>query len=158
MPHEDGCTLKLHGVPGEYVPQAWMRTRPFVNKLLPYTMGEINEELLFKDLCKGHKQLWHVAEGDELIGIWITEIYVERTGLKVINWYGCAGERLDEWLFLKEGIEKWAVEQGATAARITGRKGWERMLPDYSPAFVGYVKELRDEQGFEEQNSNPDHH
>lgn len=154
MPDKKTCTIEIHGIPGEYVPASWIITRPFIKKLLPYTMGEINEELLFFDLCKGHKQLWHVAEGSELIGIWITEIYEERTGLKVCNWYGCAGERLDEWLFLKEHIENWAVEQGATAARITGRKGWERMLPDYSPAFVGYVKELSNEQGKQVPNAN----
>lgn len=146
--------LKLEGIPEQYIGAAWIRTRPFVNKLLPYTLGEINEEALFSDLCKGHKQLWHVTDDEKLLGIWITEFYQERLGRKVIHWYGCAGERLDEWLFLKDEIEQWAAAQGVTVAKIAGRKGWEKLLPDYKPASVTYVKELVHEQGIEKPNPN----
>lgn len=135
--------MRLEGVPRELVPHAWNRTQPFIEKLLARGWGENSVETIYFGLADGSAQLWHIVDDDlSLVGVWLTQIYSEPTGIKVCNWLGCAGERMDEWLHLRADIENWAREQGAEAAKIVGRKGWERKLPDYKPAYVEYVKEL----------------
>jgi hypothetical protein len=48
----------------------------------------------------------------------------------------------DQWLPLLAGLERYAREEKCKAMRIFGRRGWERVLPDYKPARVLLEKEL----------------
>jgi hypothetical protein len=54
---------------------------------------------------------------------------------------GSSGDR-SEWLPLLEGLERYARQESCKAIRIFGRRGWERVLPDYKPARVLLEKEL----------------
>ena len=47
-----------------------------------------------------------------------------------------------EWLPLLAGLERYAKSENCRAIRIFGRRGWERLLPDYRPARVLLQKEL----------------
>ena len=48
-----------------------------------------------------------------------------------------------EWLPLLGALERYARAEGCKAMRIFGRRGWERLLPDYKPARVLLEKELQ---------------
>jgi hypothetical protein len=54
----------------------------------------------------------------------------------------CGGQRRNEWLSLLADLERYAMAEGCKAMRIFGRRGWERLLPDYKPARVILEKEL----------------
>jgi hypothetical protein len=54
----------------------------------------------------------------------------------------CGGWHRDEWLPLLVGLERYAKAEHCKAMRIFGRRGWERLLPDYKPARVLLEKEL----------------
>jgi hypothetical protein len=54
---------------------------------------------------------------------------------------GSSGDRSD-WLPLLAGLERYARQENCKAIRIFGRRGWERVLPDYKPARVLLEKEL----------------
>lgn len=136
--------MRLEGIPAEYLtPRVWTVTRPFIEKLVARSWGDISVETVREGIERRELQLWHIVDDiDDLHAIWITEIYTEPTGLKVLNWFGCAGEHADHWLPLRHQVEQWARDQGVNAAKITGRKGWERKLPDYRAAHVEYIKVL----------------
>ena len=52
------------------------------------------------------------------------------------------GRDRGEWLPLLAGLERYAKSENCQAMRIFGRRGWERLLPDYKPARVLLQKEL----------------
>jgi hypothetical protein len=52
------------------------------------------------------------------------------------------GQDRSEWLPLLAGLERYAKSENCQAIRIFGRRGWERLLPDYRPARVLLQKEL----------------
>jgi hypothetical protein len=52
------------------------------------------------------------------------------------------GRDRDEWLPLLAGLERYAKAEDCKAMRIFGRRGWERVLPDYKAARVLLEKEL----------------
>ena len=52
------------------------------------------------------------------------------------------GRDRDEWLPLLAGLEHYARAESCKAMRIFGRRGWERLLPDYKAARVLLEKEL----------------
>jgi hypothetical protein len=43
---------------------------------------------------------------------------------------------------LLAGLERYAKSENCQTMRIFGRRGWERLLPDYAPARVLLQKEL----------------
>jgi hypothetical protein len=55
---------------------------------------------------------------------------------------GAAGADRAAWLPLLAGLERYAKSENCQAMRIFGRRGWERLLPDYRPARVLLQKEL----------------
>jgi len=59
---------------------------------------------------------------------------------------GATGHDRAEWLPLLAGLEDYARAERCTAMRIWGRRGWERLLPDYKPTRVILEKELHNEQ------------
>ena len=54
----------------------------------------------------------------------------------------CGGQHRNEWLQLIAELERYAKAEDCKAMRIFGRRGWERLLPDYKPARVILEKEL----------------
>jgi hypothetical protein len=54
----------------------------------------------------------------------------------------CGGHDRNTWLPLLVGLEGYAKAENCKAMRIFGRRGWERVLPDYKPARVLLEKEL----------------
>jgi len=86
-------------------------------------------------LLSGHMQLWD--GGDAAI---ITE-FIQYPRKRVISTFAAGGnkERLHD---LKPHIEHYGRINGCQAARIIGRKGWEREHPDYSFESVSLTKEI----------------
>jgi hypothetical protein len=56
---------------------------------------------------------------------------------------GGGGRDRREWLPLLGALERYARAEDCKAMRIFGRRGWERLLPDYKPARVLLEKELQ---------------
>lgn len=79
-------------------------------------------------------QLWHNK------GLWaITEVHAFASGVKACHVVAMAG------IFNKElwdEIEAWAQSIGCTHVHFTGRRGWERKLPDYKSVAVVMQKEI----------------
>jgi hypothetical protein len=57
----------------------------------------------------------------------------------------CGGENMDLWIEHIRTIEDYARSVGCDAARIIGRKGWARVLTDWTETGVVLDKRLTDE-------------
>jgi hypothetical protein len=63
-------------------------------------------------------------------------------GARFCTIVACGGRDRVEWLPLLAGLEHYARAENCKAMRIFGRRGWERLLPDYKAARVLLEKEL----------------
>lgn len=128
---------QLACVPPDRVPDVW----PVVDKLIRAAMEklQISDVAEVKhDLFNGGALLWLARNGGGVKATAVTQI-VGIHGEKYCTIVACGGDERDEWLPLIEGLEVYAKREGCRAMRITGRKGWMRVLPDYQP--IAYILE-----------------
>ncbi len=72
-------------------------------------------------------QLWRVGD------CWaVTEVFDSKRGM-VCHVVALAGEFAHQ---VVQEIEAWAKKNGCALMHFTGRKGWARRLPDYTPVAI----------------------
>lgn len=86
-------------------------------------------------------QLWVVLRGDELRGIILTQVVVWPR-VKVCCLFGVAGYGVREWLHVREQLRQWGREQGCAVMEVSGRHGWQRLLPDYELSGSIYTRSV----------------
>lgn len=89
--------------------------------------GRPREELA-QDIIHDRARVW-MAAGDNPVRVtaaWLTEVVVE-PGKRTLMIFGMGGDRPSEWASdAASRMEAYAREEGCTAARFAGRKGWAR--------------------------------
>lgn len=98
-----------------------------------YTLEDIR-----RSVASGTRQLWLREPGYGLAVV--TEIVMYPAGRR-LTIFAAAGELEDGWQALLGNLEGWAREHGCKGVDIYGRKGWERLLPDYRLQQVVLSKE-----------------
>ena len=83
---------------------------------------------------RGEALLWIVIDGVIKAAI-VTKIGIANDR-KVCTIVACGGYDLLGWLPLIEDLEKYARLEGCKAVVITGRRGWKRVLPQYTQRAV----------------------
>jgi hypothetical protein len=93
------------------------------------------------DLKSAKAQVWVLADGapSGLVVTRIENFHETRWGLVWI----AAGDGLEHVPMMLGEIERWFRSMGCKRSEIAGRKGWERVLPDYQFKAVVMFKELR---------------
>jgi hypothetical protein len=122
----------------------WPKLLPFIRKALSVDTGRYTEASIFDALLERQMQLWAAIDpedGRRLLAICITEIR-NYPGKKVGTVFLCAGAGMAGWLPYLADIEAWFRVKGCREVDIYGRKGWAKMLPDYTFARVLLRKEL----------------
>lgn len=105
-------------------------------------------EALYALVCEERAQLWCVVPPcGHLHGILLTEIrhYPQRVVLNVVA--ACADRGAFHPLSavgpdLLAVLEQHALEQGASAVRVTGRAGWAKLLPGYREVSRTFERDL----------------
>lgn len=134
--------IDLNLLPNETAALVWPRVQHFAGLDRALEEGYLAEDLTHK-FAEGQLQLWSIADGDTLLAICITSIEIfPRT--KICNIHAICGKAMTRWIGLIAEIEIWARDNDCTQVQIFGRKGWERMLPQYDNAKVVLVKKLHD--------------
>lgn len=87
-----------------------------------------------------------VLAGEQLLWLaWSDKIEAAATthlARNVCTLTACSGRDRKRWLNLFEKIEQYAKNEGCSAMRIYGRRGWERVLDGYRVEHVVLEKEL----------------
>lgn len=93
-------------------------------------------------LISGESQLWAAHENGAPLGVWLTKINKSHSRKWGLVWIA-AGKPLEAGLDLfRRHTEPWLEAQGCRHVEITGRRGWKRVLPDYTERAVVFVKEF----------------
>jgi hypothetical protein len=94
------------------------------------------------DLRSAKAQLWVLGDGRSApAGIVVTRIenfHEMRWGLVWI----AAGEGIEHTRAMLDPIERWFKSKGCERCEIAGRKGWEKVLPDYEFKAVVLTRKL----------------
>lgn len=135
--------MRLREISPDGVLAVWPHARGYVLSAVRYEDPEYSELDILNFLMSGGLTLF-VMEAEKILGGVVVSIHAyPNTKRCRIRW--CGGEDMEDWIALLSEIEEWAAQQGCTSVRISGRKGWERVLPDYSHAGVILVKRLVNE-------------
>jgi hypothetical protein len=89
----------------------------------------------------GAAQLWVAYVGDELSGVFVTQI-CETARRRVLELRYLAGMPHRYWTEMQPALAVWAKQRGCVAIRIRGRKGWLRVLPNHGWKPTSYEMEL----------------
>ena len=102
------------------------------------TVGEVLEHA-----AAGTYQLWLVATADgDCIAAAITVLAGSLTEEKSCLVLLLGGRDLPRWKHVVSEMETWARLEGCTCMEFHGRRGWERIFPEYRAAYVVLRKEL----------------
>src|SRR6187551_2208994 len=110
----------------QMVGRVWFRVRGLIAAALARGSGDTKIEEIEKDLASGLMLLWLGVDGIESISAGITQL---TDGVCTLVAYG--GRR-----------EDYARDEGCKKVRVLGRKGWARVLKDYSQPYIILEREL----------------
>lgn len=97
--------------------------------------------------ARGRCALWLVMDGDDVLGVGVTEVERWPNGDTVGVILLVGGRGGIAWLGLIKTLEEWARLWGCRRMIVRGRRGWLRLLTDYrlaewTPASLTLSKEL----------------
>lgn len=103
--------------------------------------GRTTAESEWQEIKDGYSQLWMVVD-EQLTGICVTAI-INYPNLRSCKIRLCAGEKVKGWIhLLRDHVEPWAREKGCETMEGHMRKGWQRLMPDYSTTRIFMEKRL----------------
>lgn len=105
----------------------WPRVEKALQKAIE-TQREWPTKDLFDQLRGQRMQLW-VVPWDVVV---VTQIQTY-PGARICMIVLCGGENLETHMQDLGAIETWAKSLGCDEMRLQGRKGWNRIYPDYEP-------------------------
>lgn len=131
-------TDRLLGVQARDLGTWWPIAEPLLARAVArfpnYTLEDVH-----RSIAAGERQLW-IRVPDHEVAV-VTAITDYPAGRR-LTLFALAGELRPGWQALFRSIEDWARSQGCSGVDIYGRRGWERVLPDYRLAHVVLSKEL----------------
>lgn len=112
------------------------RVWPWLKAAIAHGGDTHRKRHLRERIADGRAQLWTWPDAAA-----VTELITYDTGMRDCRWW-LAGGNMKTLINGQAEIEAWARRQGCHRVTITGRKGWERVLPEYKPQFTVLTKEL----------------
>jgi hypothetical protein len=130
------------------------RVRPVAATQVPFLWGQIEPLLapaildplyttldLYLDLAGGRATLWLVERAEVLRAAIVTRIH-DLPGGRALRVQLSGGEGMRDWRALLPQIEAAARGAGCVRMEIEGRRGLERMFPDFRFQAVRLEKEI----------------
>jgi hypothetical protein len=107
--------------------------REDIARAVEYSDGEETEETVFNGLMTSNMQLWLVGnEFDEtIIGVLVTKVLNYADKHREVHIVAAGGKEVDKWMQYLDILEAFAHQQGATALRMHGRRGWQKKLKPF---------------------------
>ena len=127
----------VRGIPADEITPLWPRLEPLIQRALDrspdYTLNDV-----YDSLCDERRQLF--ATWPDIDTICITGIEIRPNRKVLVIWWK-AGVLHDDWRDMLRATENWGRSMGCTRIEFRGRKGWQRLLPDYRTETL-YWKDL----------------
>ena len=131
----------LFRVPTVDVYKVWDSIKPYIEDAAARSGGKYSAMDIMMLAAGGHLTLWLIQHDSELVGVVGTE-FASFPQCKAIRFIMMVGKNKKEWLHLKEEIEAFGRQNGATRSIMVCRPGWARELEDYRKTHVILEKPL----------------
>lgn len=121
----------VKGIPAAEIDVVWPMIEPLVDRMLrcrDHSLLDVKHSLQDE-----RRQLF--VTWPKLETICVTSIEV-RPNSKVLILFGKAGRLLHDWRDMLAALEGWGRSVGCSAIEIRGRRGWQRLLPDYKASIL----------------------
>ena len=126
-------------VPVEDLEFIWSQVKPQIEKALD---GSYSSYDILEYIKQNRMQLW-ISWNDGIEASFVTEV-CDYPQLRVLRWVLAGGSNMESWLDLVTSkVEDWAKRNNCQRLEIVGRKGWTKVLRDYKPQAVYFVKEIK---------------
>jgi len=129
---------ELRGISTFEVPLYWHRIAELLLPVIDLPGVDNTLEDVRHFLHTGAMQAWHV-DWKTIVVTTITPYGAnpQQPTKRVCQIVYCAGTDMPAWLDdVVEHLSRWARTQGCQKLRITGRKGWTKVLPDFVETCV----------------------
>lgn len=93
------------------------------------------------DVFSARALLWVAWRTPEIVAAVVTQIRATENG-RVCYLGACGGKDSASWLHLMAAIEQYARDERCNKIRAVGRKGWLRVLPDFTSPMIVIEKDL----------------
>jgi len=126
-------------VPVEDLEFIWSQVKPQIEKALD---GSYSSYDILEYIKQNRMQLW-ISWNDGIEASFVTEV-CDYPQMRVMRWVLAGGSNMESWLDLVTSkVEDWAKRNNCQRLEIVGRKGWTKVLRDYEPQAVYFVKEIK---------------
>jgi hypothetical protein len=122
------------------ISEVWPLVRERVRLAIEHTglsdFGPIEEDVL-----AGDQLLWLAWDQPSIIAVATT--HKTKVGTRsIVTMTACQGYDRPTWMPLLAQIEQYAKDEGCSALRIFGRRGWQRVLGEYKVENIVMEKAL----------------
>lgn len=132
-------------VPALHIDDVWVQALPYFLDGAKYWKPFYSLDQILKNLIAGRQQLWIVVEGNQILGVVLTQLdEFPETKVFRILYLGGKGLYPGMMQFLIQ-METWAKDKGAQYVDILGRDEWYRLIERFGYSSPGrvYRKELQ---------------
>jgi hypothetical protein len=129
-------------VPVEDLEFIWSQVVPHLERALD---GSYSTYDILNNIQDNRMQLWISWNNTDkrVEAAFVTEV-CDYPQIRTMRWVLVGGNYMDEWLNpLLEKVENRAKKNKCQRLEIVGRKGWTKVLRDYEPQAVYFVKEIK---------------
>lgn len=124
--------LRVFQLPPETIEPLWPSLRTRLLPAIERSRGLINEKNTFDKLRKFEWQCWVAYSGNDLKAAVVTRIIVAPSGRRVLDAILAGGEDRRLWQRpIVERLKQFAADENCQAFQLLGRKGWERVYPEF---------------------------
>lgn len=128
---------KCFQVPKEVIPQLWHKFEAFLASGAERSSGTLTLESIKAGLAAGEMQLWSYWDGNECLGVAVSELGFADSGMKTCKVLIGSGHHRDKWQFvMRDTIKKFAELEGCGLFYMVTRPGWQRIFTDMKMTHV----------------------
>jgi hypothetical protein len=132
LENNDAGDVKIFQLPPETIETLWPSLRMKLNPAIERSRGLINEANTRDKCASGMWQCWVAYHGTTLKAAVVTRIITAPSGRRVLDAILAGGDDRRLWQRpIVERLKGFMVEEGCQAFQLLGRKGWERVYPEF---------------------------
>ncbi len=120
----------------------WPHVSDLLEKAQPHSEGELATEDYYPLLKSAQMQLWVAVEQRQVIAAMVTQI-IPYPRKKVLRIIAIGGSGMERWISFLPKVEQFARNLECDSLEAWGRKGWKKILTDWSDSYIVFTKKLR---------------
>ena len=133
----DTPELKIFQLPPQTIPTLWPSLKAKLKPAIDRMRGLVTERVTLERLASGERQCWVAYSGTELKAAIVTRILTAEGGQRLLEAVLGGGDDRRLWQRpIVERLKRFMEEERCEAFRIIGRKGWERVYPEFKPEQI----------------------